>query len=87
MRTPLQLADVPVNEWTAEEAFAHLTSTFEDNCRQYPDVMERYMVLMADAADAADDEARTEIMRRGLRETINERHPPKLRALIKAGMA
>lgn len=73
MRTLAQLDGVRVSEWTAEEAFAHLSDTFEANCQQYPEIMEPYQILLGDAADVP---TKTEIMRRSLRETFKARHMP-----------
>jgi hypothetical protein len=62
-------ADLPTSEWTDAEAFDHLNGTFDRACRAWPDLMEPYVV---DLADAPEDQHK-EIMRRGLRETINYR--------------
>jgi len=79
--------------WTHEAIKAHLSETFSIAAKQFPALLEPYEILLA---DAHDDAARVEIMRRGLRETIKERYPmhppsapetPALNALIKAGMA
>ena len=66
------------------EAFARLRKTFEDNERQFPDVMEPYSVRLG---GASNDQEATAIMRAGLRETIDRRYPRRLAALIKAGVA
>ena len=60
---------LPPAQWTDEEAMHHLNGTFSRACRSWPGLMERYMVELADAPA----ESHKEIMRRGLRETINER--------------
>jgi len=52
--------------WTDEYALQHLTETFKQACRAYPDLMEPYMVRL-------DGENDKEIMRAGLRETILKR--------------
>lgn len=83
--------------WTPEMVKAHLSETFTLVGRQFPSLLERYEIMLADADSDAD---RVEIMRRGLRETINARYPqpqqaassdgpitPSLDALVKAGMA
>lgn len=59
--------DLPPSQWTDEEAMRHLTETFDRACRAHPDVMEPYVVLLADECD------RKAVMRQGLRETIAKR--------------
>lgn len=61
--------DLPVAEWTDAEAYDHLSGTFDHACRAWPDIMERWMILLADALP----QDRKELMRAALRETINER--------------
>ena len=56
--------------WTPEAVLAHLTDTFSTTAKQFPALLEPYEIMLA---DAHDDAARVEIMRRGLRETIKER--------------
>lgn len=67
-----ELEDIPVREWTAEEGLAHITGTFDEAARAFPALFEPYVILLA---DAEDDAAKMNIMRRGLRETIKARHP------------
>lgn len=50
----------------------HLASTFASAEREFPDLMEKYVVLLVDAETSTD---RIAIMRRGLRETICARYP------------
>lgn len=78
---------------TPAEVKAHLAETFSIVGKQFPALLEPYEILLA---DASDDAARVEIMRRGLRETIKARYSmhvlatpetPALTALIKAGIA
>lgn len=57
------------SRWTHAEALHHLRDTFDRACREWPDIMEPYAVMVADAPI----EHHREIMRCGLRETINER--------------
>lgn len=59
-------------KWTPEAMKAHLTETFTLVGKQFPSLLEPYEILLA---DANDDAARVEIMRRGLRETIAKRYP------------
>ena len=66
---PLNLDAIPVSQWTTLEATRHLAETFDIACRSYPDIMEPYMVLLAEA----QPDQFVEIMRRGLRETIETR--------------
>lgn len=83
MRLLSELDKLPISEWTEEEAAAHLAATFDTAAREFPDLMEPYVILLADA----DDATKVQIMRRGLRETVRSRYSPSLSALIKAGMA
>jgi hypothetical protein len=71
MRSLRELDELKATEWTAEETLYHLTDTFERAARRDPDLMERYVVMLADAESDAD---KLSIMRRGLRETINQRY-------------
>ncbi len=54
--------------WTDEYAMAHLTATFQQACRSYPDVMEPYLIRLEGAAD------QKEAMRAALRETVKQRY-------------
>jgi hypothetical protein len=68
---PLAVLDaLPVSLWSAEETLAHLTATFDQAVREHPELLEQYVVMLADADEAVDKLA---IMRRGLRETVAER--------------
>ncbi len=53
----------------------HLRETFEMNARAFPDIMEPFQVMMADAD--GDLIAQTAIMREGLRSTFARRFPSK----------
>jgi hypothetical protein len=68
---------MPVSDWTEEEARAHLWATFDIAVREFPDVMEPYVILLEDG----DSAAMVEIMRRGLRETVKFRYSALLRAV------
>jgi hypothetical protein len=60
-------------------ADAHLKHTFDLAAKTHPDLMEPYVILLADA-EAGDEQ--DSVMRRGLRETIGRRFPlpgPELR--------
>lgn len=58
-------------EWTAQEAYSHLSTTFDHAARYWPDVMERYVVMLADENNTMK---RMNIMRMGLRETVAARY-------------
>jgi hypothetical protein len=75
VRSLAELDQLPVTQWTAEEGLAHLTHTFDLAARDHEALMEPYTILLG---DAADDEERTRIMRRGLRETLDQRYPNPL---------
>lgn len=60
---------------TEAEAFEHLSETFDMACRNFPDVMEPYVVRMADITDRSEQK---ELMRAGLRETFCKRFPSQL---------
>lgn len=57
-------------EWTEEEAYQHLSKTFDHACEGWPDVMEPYLSPLV---EAKNDVERKDIMRRALRETIGKR--------------
>lgn len=58
----------------------HLANTFASAEREFPDLMERYAVLLAEATTATE---RVAIMRAGLRETICARYPmPEAREVV-----
>ena len=65
----------PVQQWTDDEAAAHLKFMFDDACATHPGIMEGYMAMLV---DATDDAQRREIMRTGLRETTELRYPALL---------
>lgn len=56
--------------WTPEEAKHHLTGTFDQAVRLWPDLMDPYVVLLIEASP--DQEV--DIMRRALRETVLRRY-------------
>lgn len=68
----MQVNPFPASVWTPEAIYAHLSETFTLVGKQFPSLLEPYEILLA---DAHDDAARVEIMRRGLRETIRQRYP------------
>ncbi len=72
MRTFDELDTIPASSWTEDEAFAHLSWTFDTAARQFPDLLEPYVVMLTDIGDDAEYMS---VMQRGLRETLNERHP------------
>ena len=57
--------------WTFEEGLHHVTATFDRAVSCWPDVMEPYVILLA---EAADDIERKQIMQSGLRETVAARY-------------
>jgi hypothetical protein len=71
--------DLSPSLWTPEEANYHLKLTFNSSVEMWPDIMEPYVVMLA---DCSSPEEKVEIMRRGLRETVKERFrsPDKSRA-------
>lgn len=56
--------------WTFEEGLHHVTATFDRAVSYWPDVMEPYVILLAEADDDWD---RKRTMQRALRETISAR--------------
>lgn len=70
MRT--NYAQFPPAKWTDAEALHHITGTFDSAVKQHPDIMEPYVVMLA---EAADDHERKRIMQQALRETIAARFP------------
>ncbi len=58
--------------WSAEHAYQHCLQTWQENFRQFPDLLEPYVVSL-DAADTNDDRLR--IMRQSLAETFKRRWP------------
>lgn len=61
--------ELPTSQWTELEAAHHLNATFAMNCRQHPDLMEPYVILLGEA----DSQQHVSIMRRALRETLARR--------------
>lgn len=66
------LDTMKVDEWTKAEAHWHLVQTFNTACKWHPDLMEPYMIQLA---EAIGEERQMEVMRQGLRSTFNERYP------------
>lgn len=66
----LNYEQLKVSEWTVEEAFDHLTRTFDRECKIHPAIMEPYMIQLA----GEPSEGQTQIMRRALRETVSKRY-------------
>jgi len=62
---------MPVCRWTADEAEHHLAQTFNHEAKHFPDIMERYVVLLDSEEDRKE---RIYIMRSGLRESVKERY-------------
>lgn len=72
MRSLAELDQLRPDQWTSEEAYEHLRHTFDIACRQFPDIMEPWIIR----ADGIDDwREHQEIMREALRRTISERWP------------
>jgi hypothetical protein len=82
MRPLDELDQLPVSEWTREEALAHVRWSFDNAARAFPDVMEPYAILLVDAEQ--DDEAQMKIMQGALRDTFKNR---KMRGGNNAQMA
>lgn len=59
------------SQWTPAEAFQHLQQTFNHAAKHWPDVMERYIVLLAEELDQSQQ---TQIMRMALRDTVAQRY-------------
>jgi len=68
----LNFESLPVAQWTADEALFHISLTFNRAVDERPDLMEPYLVRLA---EASTDGERKEIMRAGLRETVMLRFP------------
>jgi hypothetical protein len=66
------LHNIPVSEWTEEEARLHLKRTFEIACRQFSDIMEPWIVRLDDTADFDEQ---IKLMRMALAKTLTERWP------------
>jgi hypothetical protein len=66
---------IPVAQWTPEEVMAHLEETFRQACDQRPDLMEPYLIRL----EGTNETEQKAIMREGLRDTFNRRHPSRLR--------
>jgi hypothetical protein len=62
--------DLKPAQWTPEEARHHLTVTFDQCVRAYPDLMDVYVLQLVEATTPNEEDA---IMRRGLRDTIKQR--------------
>lgn len=65
----------PVSAWTEAEAYEHLRVTFDNACRDYPDVMENYVVAIVEMDDRAELKS---FMRQALRETLTARRVPMM---------
>jgi hypothetical protein len=64
---------IPLSQWTRDEAYLHLKSLFDAECRRCPDLMEPYVTRLGELLeDDRDSEIR--IMRSGLRETFKGRY-------------
>jgi hypothetical protein len=73
IRPDHELHDTPVAQWTRDEAFSHLAATVDAAARQHPDLMEPYLIRVADAEP--DEQMQVAIMREALRDTFWRRHP------------
>lgn len=70
VRPDHELHLIQVSEWTEEEGFDHLRKTFDNACRDFPDVMERYVVQIVEMTERAEIKS---FMRRALAETFSAR--------------
>lgn len=64
------LHEIPVHEWSQEEVFSHLRNTFDLAARDFPDVMEPYVVRYPEWADRDELKA---FMRTALQESFPQR--------------
>jgi hypothetical protein len=68
------LHEINLVEWTEHEVFSHLSKTFDDACAQFPDVMEPYVVRVAETLGKQETK---DLMREALRETFRQRRAPR----------
>ncbi len=64
------LDEIPVAQWTPEQAYDHCLETWQANFRKFPDLFEPYIRILD---DAETNEERLRIMRRSLAETFKQR--------------
>jgi hypothetical protein len=70
MNPRLRYEDLKPAQWTLEEARHHLTVTFDQCVKDYPDLMDVYVLMLVEAETREEEDG---IMRRGLRDTITRR--------------
>ena len=68
----IHLENIPVSQWSESDAFNHLRGTFDLAVKAHPEIMTPFVDMLL---DAPDNRERTNIMREGLRSTINLRYP------------
>jgi len=73
IRPDSELHQIDVAKWSPEEAYRHLSVTFELAANRWPDLFEPYLIRLVDADQ--DEAAQTAIMRQALRETFAIRYP------------
>lgn len=64
------LHEIDLVEWTEHEVFSHLSKTFDAACVQFPDLMEPYVVRVAETLGKKETK---DLMREALRETFRRR--------------
>lgn len=64
------LDEIPVALWTPEQAYTHCLETWQHALRQFPDVMEPWIIPL-DSAET--NEERLRVMRHSLAETFKQR--------------
>jgi hypothetical protein len=61
-----------VHEWSEDEAYQHCLDLWNRNFREFPDLLEPYLVSLDNAETRQD---RVRVMRQGLAETFTRRFP------------
>jgi hypothetical protein len=83
IRPDRELHQIDVAKWSRDEAFHHLSVTFELAANHRPDLLEPYLIRLADTDQ--DERAQMAIMRQALRETFATRYPSRFARLAKEG--
>jgi hypothetical protein len=66
------LHEMEPSAWTRDEVLNHLKKTFELACRDFPDILEPYVIRISDGLSVEETK---QSMRAALRETFNQRWP------------
>ena len=72
IRSPALLRQIEAHKKVQEDAFWHLKRTFDDACKDFPEIMEPHLNRSAGIDGRAEI---LEFMRSALRETVNQRYP------------